>query len=46
MEYVFNIGSFSSELVCDVKNMDLWLACLGVIQVRYSLVDVDNLVLN
>lgn len=33
MEYVFNVGTFSGELVCDPENMQLWLECLAIIQV-------------
>lgn len=39
MEYVFNVGTFSRELVCDPDNMKLWLECLAIIQVssRYGI---------
>ncbi|CAI5729999.1 unnamed protein product [Peronospora farinosa] len=32
MEYVFNIGTFSSELVCCARNLKIWLSCLNVLQ--------------
>ncbi|KAF4139503.1 ATP-dependent Clp protease adaptor protein ClpS [Phytophthora infestans] len=32
MEYVFNIGTLSNELVCNADNMKIWLSCLGILQ--------------
>lgn len=32
LEYVFNIGTLSSELVCYVDNLKIWLSCLNILQ--------------
>ncbi|KAI9908494.1 hypothetical protein PsorP6_004357 [Peronosclerospora sorghi] len=32
LEYVLNTGTFSSELVCNVDNLKLWLSCLTILQ--------------
>ncbi|KAG7382749.1 E3 ubiquitin-protein ligase ubr2 [Phytophthora pseudosyringae] len=32
MEYVFNIGTLSSELVCNAENLKIWLSCLSILQ--------------
>ncbi|EGZ28097.1 hypothetical protein PHYSODRAFT_554376 [Phytophthora sojae] len=32
MEYVFNIGTLSSELVCNEDNLKVWLSCLSILQ--------------
>ncbi|ETM37636.1 hypothetical protein L914_15850 [Phytophthora nicotianae] len=32
MEYVFNIGTLSNELVCNADNMKIWLSCLSILQ--------------
>ncbi|KAG6610192.1 E3 ubiquitin-protein ligase UBR1 [Phytophthora cinnamomi] len=32
LEYVFNIGTLSSELVCNDDNLKVWLSCLSVLQ--------------
>lgn len=32
LEYVFNIGTLSSELVCNEDNLKIWLACLNTLQ--------------
>ncbi|CEG37028.1 hypothetical protein L917_15713 [Plasmopara halstedii] len=32
LEYVFNIGTLSSELVCNIDNLKIWLSCLNTLQ--------------
>ncbi|KAG6975817.1 hypothetical protein JG688_00001994 [Phytophthora aleatoria] len=32
MEYVFNIGTLSNELVCNPDNLKIWLSCLSILQ--------------
>ncbi|KAF1335353.1 E3 ubiquitin-protein ligase ubr1, partial [Globisporangium splendens] len=32
MEYVLNIGAIPNELVCDMDNLTVWLACLQILQ--------------
>ncbi|KAE9047645.1 hypothetical protein PR003_g968 [Phytophthora rubi] len=32
MEYVFNIGTLSSELVCNEESLKVWLSCLSILQ--------------
>ncbi|CAH0515339.1 unnamed protein product [Peronospora belbahrii] len=32
IEYVFNIGPLSSELVCNAGNLKIWLSCLNILQ--------------
>lgn len=32
MEYVLNIGAIPNELVCDLKNLAVWLSCLKILQ--------------
>ncbi|RLN70558.1 hypothetical protein BBJ29_008063 [Phytophthora kernoviae] len=32
LEYVFNIGTLSSELVCNEDNLKIWLSCLNILQ--------------
>ncbi|KAL3673657.1 hypothetical protein V7S43_001356 [Phytophthora oleae] len=32
LEYVFNIGTLSSELVCNEDNLKIWLSCLSILQ--------------
>jgi hypothetical protein len=39
MEYVFNIGTLSSELVCNEANMKIWLSCLSILQVNCFLLE-------
>eukprot|EP00644_Phytophthora_capsici_P002342 jgi/Phyca11/548192/estExt2_Genewise1Plus.C_PHYCAscaffold_270438 len=32
LEYIFNIGTLSSELVCNEDNLKIWLSCLSILQ--------------
>ncbi|OWZ21313.1 hypothetical protein PHMEG_0004147 [Phytophthora megakarya] len=32
LEYVFNIGTLSNELVCHEDNLKIWLSCLSILQ--------------
>ncbi|KAK1948332.1 E3 ubiquitin-protein ligase UBR2 [Phytophthora citrophthora] len=32
LEYIFNIGTLSSELVCNEDNLKTWLSCLSILQ--------------
>ncbi|KAF4325043.1 hypothetical protein G195_001661 [Phytophthora kernoviae 00238/432] len=32
LEYIFNIGTLSSELVCNEDNLKIWLSCLNILQ--------------
>uniref|UniRef100_K3W6T7 E3 ubiquitin-protein ligase n=1 Tax=Globisporangium ultimum (strain ATCC 200006 / CBS 805.95 / DAOM BR144) TaxID=431595 RepID=K3W6T7_GLOUD len=52
MEYVLNIGAIPNELVCDMDNLTVWLACLQILQPeelrarKLQLVDVFRLMID